>query len=63
MRSGTHTPRSRVFGTEADAFLNDHRQGFWVPAFAGTIRGGLQRFRSGPLTVPLATSSSISGCE
>jgi hypothetical protein len=24
------------FGTEADAFLYNFRQGFWVPAFAGT---------------------------
>src|SRR5216683_1201668 len=31
--------RIHVFGTVADAFFNDQRQGLWVPAFAGTTRG------------------------
>jgi hypothetical protein len=26
------------FGNEAEAFHNKHRQGLWVPAFAGTTK-------------------------
>ncbi|MGB5904452.1 MAG: hypothetical protein WBH00_16545, partial [Xanthobacteraceae bacterium] len=35
-QAGTHTPQQFGFITEASFFYNHQRQGFWVPACAGT---------------------------
>jgi hypothetical protein len=35
----THMPCPSSFSSGADACRNHHRQGLWVPAFAGTTRG------------------------
>src|SRR3977135_3759324 len=35
-------------GAVADAFGNNYRRGAWVPAFAGTTRGGRSQRSGGP---------------
>ena len=36
--AGTYTPCSIVWMMGVEAFCNNKRQWFWVPAFAGTTR-------------------------